>query len=73
MTETELRRLRDYVDRVRRGETFTPEEATDLRDLSVRVAEERPGEDWAVELLKVSLFVYAVDAVAEALTPTDVA
>lgn len=71
MTEAELRRLRDYVDWVQRGATFTPEEATDFRDLSVRVAEERPGEDWVVELLKVSLFVYALDVVGDALAPRE--
>jgi len=57
VTETELRRLRDYVARVRRGETFTPEEATDLRDLSDRVSREHPGEEWVVERLKVAMFV----------------
>ena len=71
MTKTELRRLRDYVDRVRNGETFTPAEGTDLRDLSDRVAREHPGEEWVVELLKVALFVYAVDVVADALAPAD--
>ena len=68
VNEAELHRLRDYVDRVRNGETFTPAEATDLRDLSDRVAREHPGEEWVGELLKLALFIYAVDAVAADLS-----
>jgi len=71
MTAAELERLRDYVDRVRNGETFTPEEATDLRDLSDRVAREYPDQEWVAELLKLALFVYAIDAVGPALAPAD--
>ena len=71
MTETELRRLRDYVARAGRGATFTPEEATDLRDLSDRVAREHPGEEWVGGLLKLSMFIYAVDAVGAALALPD--
>ena len=52
MTRTQLRRLRDYLDRLQRGETFTPEEATDLRDLSDRIARDHPGEDWVPDVIK---------------------
>ena len=71
MTEVELDRLRDYMDRVQRGGTCTPEEATDLRDLSDRVAREYPDQEWVAELLKLALFVYAIDAVGPALAPAD--
>ncbi len=71
MTETEIRRVGDYMGRVLRGGTFTPEEATDFQELAARVAEESPGEDWAVDLVKVAFIVYAIDAVGPALAPTD--
>ena len=71
MTGAEIRRLRGYVARAGQGERFTPKEATDLRDLSFRVAQERPGEEWVTGLLSVAYFIYAVDAVAAALAPTD--
>ena len=70
MTETELRRARAYVARAQQGQTFTPEEATDFRDLSDRVAREHPGEEWVAELLTLGLFIYAVDVVGAALAPT---
>ena len=71
LTGAEIRRLRGYVARAGQGERFTPEEATDLRDLSDRVAREHPGEEWVVGLLRVAFFIFAVDAVADALAPPD--
>lgn len=69
VSREELDRLRRYVQSAERGETFTPDQATDLRDLADRVARDYAGQDWAADLVKLALIIFALYFVAEMLKP----
>ena len=66
-TVDDIARLRAYTESARRGESFTVEQARDFRDLSERVARERPEEAWVSDLLKLALFIFGLYVLAEAL------
>jgi hypothetical protein len=66
-TQQELDTLRAYVNQAQQGQVFTPQQATQFRDLSERASHEYSGEDWVTELLKIALIVFAVYAIAQLL------
>jgi len=66
-TAEELSRLQYYTDRARQGQPFQPDEAQDYRQLSERAAREYPGQQWVAELMKVSLFIFALYAIGKLL------
>jgi len=67
LTQQELDTLRAYTRQAQRGSTFTPEQATEFRNLSERASQEYPNQDWIKDLLKIALFVFAVYAIAQLL------
>lgn len=66
-TADELNRLQYYTDRARQGQPFQPEEAQDYRQLSERAAREYPGQQWVAELMKVTLFIFAIYVIGKLL------
>lgn len=69
LTAEEAARLHIYNEWAQRGQRFSPEEASDFRVLSERVAREYAGQDWVTELLKVALFIFALYVLAKVLEP----
>jgi hypothetical protein len=70
MKAKELQNLRLYLDRAKKGECFSPNEANDFKELSEKVVHEYPGKPWTTELLKVSWIIFAADAIAPRLNQT---
>lgn len=70
-TNEELQYLRDYTEKAKRGEMFTPTEARYYKELSDRAASEYPGQDWVAELLKLALFIFALYVLADILKPKE--
>lgn len=66
-TQLELDALKAYTIQAQQGLTFSPQQATEFRNLSERASLEYPNQDWVKELLKVALFVFAVYAIAQLL------
>ena len=66
-TQQELDTLRKYTQQAQRGSIFTPEQATQFRDLSERASREYPNQEWVGELLKIALFIFAIYALAQLL------
>lgn len=66
-TQRELDTLKAYTKQAQQGSTFTPEQATEFRNLSERVSREYPNQEWVTELLKIALFIFAVYAIAQLL------
>lgn len=64
-TPDELRRLQIYNQRAQGGGFFSTEEAWDFRQLSERAAHEYASQDWATELLKAGLFIFALYALSQ--------
>ncbi|HUX48628.1 MAG TPA: hypothetical protein VMV76_05635 [Dehalococcoidia bacterium] len=65
--QEELDTLRTYTLQAQQGQIFTPEQATQFRELSERASREYPNQDWVKELLKIALFVFAVYAFVQLL------
>lgn len=65
VTQQELDTLKAYTTKAQQGGTFTPQQATEFRDLSERISREYPNQDWVKELLKIALFIFAVYAIAQ--------
>ena len=63
----ELQRLRSYTQQAEQRQVFTPEQASDYKQLSERASHEYAGQDWVEELLKVALFVFALYAIGKLL------
>lgn len=59
-TQQELDTLRAYTRQAQQGSTFTPEQATEFRNLAERISCEYLNQDWAKELLKIAFFISAV-------------
>ncbi|MBA7703235.1 hypothetical protein ES703_112017 [subsurface metagenome] len=59
-TEDELQRLHLYTQQAQRGEFFSTEQALDYKQLTERTAREYSGQDWAIEILKIGLFIFAL-------------
>jgi|GEM_PF-4923363 len=66
-TQQELDVLRSYTQQAQRGEIFTPQQATEFRNLSERAVREYPNQDWVGELLKIALFIFALYAISQIL------
>jgi len=66
-TQQELDTLKQYTQQAQSGKIFTPEQATQFRNLSERASNEYPNQEWVGELLKIALFVFAVYAIAQLL------
>jgi len=66
-TQQELDTLRAYTQQAQQGEVFTPQQATEFRNLSERASREYSDQDWVGELLKIALFIFAVYAVSQIL------
>lgn len=66
-TQQELDSLRAYTQQAQQGNVFTPEQATEFRNLSERVSREYPNQDWVGELLKIALFIFALYAISQIL------
>jgi crotonobetainyl-CoA:carnitine CoA-transferase CaiB-like acyl-CoA transferase len=69
VTKAELERLRQYTQRAELGEPFSPEEARDFKELAEKATKDYASAEWASELLKVALFVFALYALSELLKP----
>ncbi len=68
MTEAELDRLEEYINRAKQPLiVFTPDEARDLRELAERIAQEHTGEPGVKDLEFLGLFIFAVFALAPAI------
>lgn len=68
-TEQEIQRLRNYTQQAQQGSTFTPEQATEFRQLSERAARDYPNQDWVTDLLKIALLIFAMYAIGRLLNP----
>ncbi len=66
-TQLELDTLKAYTVQAQQGSVFTPQQATEFRNLSERASREYPNQDWVGELLKISLFIFAVYAISQIL------
>ncbi|MDI6815197.1 MAG: hypothetical protein QMC90_03875 [Dehalococcoidales bacterium] len=67
VSPSELGRLKLYNQRVQTGQTFSPEEATEFKQLSEQVAREYADQDWVGELLKVAFVIFAIYALGQLL------
>ena len=56
----EANRLQQYVERARRNEIFTPDEAQDFYNLSQRVSQDRSGDEGAWAIFLLAAFVLAL-------------
>jgi len=66
-TVEELGKLRSYTQQAEDGRIFTPEQAIEYKQLSERASREYAGQDWASELLKAALFIFALYALGQIL------
>ncbi len=64
-TAEEIQRLRSYTQQAQSGRMFSPQEATEFRQLSERAAHDYPNQDWVTDLLKIALLVFAMYAIAK--------
>ncbi len=64
---SELDKLKAYTQQAQQGLSFTPEQATEFRNLSEKISKEYPTQDWVKELLKIALFVFTVYTIPEPL------
>lgn len=56
----EARRLQSYVERARRNEIFTSDEAQDFYNLSQRVSQDRSGDGGAWGIFLLAAFIFAL-------------
>lgn len=69
ITAEEHKRLKEYVRRAETNQPFSPDEATDFRQLTEQVVREHPNKEWVVDLLKISMLIYAFYVVGELFKP----
>ena len=67
----EISSLRELVRRAEQGGTFTPAEGWEFRRLSDLATQERPGEEWVKDLLKLALFIFGLYVLSEILKPRE--
>lgn len=71
LSKTELEELRWFANKAEQRQSFTPEEAHRFKELAEKTAKDHPSEDWAGELLKLGLFIFALYALAKPLSTED--